>query len=64
MEPGSDRPEAANYMAEAYDNCLNSQVIAPLAGDIGKDKVIKSKLDRDDNPTFIRNENSILDTIP
>ena len=62
MESVSVTPEVDDHTAEAYDNYLNEQVIAPLEGEMSKDTVLKRKLDRDDNPTCIRNEKPILDT--
>ena len=63
MQISSVKPDADYYTAEAYDNYLNAQVIAPLSGELSKGKVLKRKLDRDDKLTGSRNENPILDTL-
>ena len=45
MEPVSIKQEADDYMAEAYNNYLNSQVIAPWAGELSKGQVLKYTLE-------------------
>ena len=55
MEPGSAKSEADYYTAEAYNNYLHTQVIVRLTGELSKGKVLNRKLDRDGNPTYIRN---------
>ena len=62
MEANSVKPEADEYTAESYDECLTAQVIIPLAGELTKGKILKRKRDQDGNPTDVRNTNPILDT--